>query len=181
MKAVLLIWALFFAFFPSLAQIEDATTPQDENLSLPFRTRNSLIIVRVVLNDTIKVSLALDAHCKSIVLFGRKFDKMLRNSRVALGAEEASNGPLSFNNTLSIGPVTEDNVSILVMPNTNPLNLFTNVNGIISTEFFSRYNLSFDHHKQVMTFEQGEGRPLGLVVHPTSAMNVLNLQNLTLK
>src|SRR5687768_10840525 len=48
-----------------------------EEITLQYRTRNGLIILPVKINDTLKVNLVIDAQCKSVVLFGNRYYKLL--------------------------------------------------------------------------------------------------------
>jgi hypothetical protein len=147
----------------------------DKN-TIEFRTRNSLIIVPVEINDTLHVMLAIDPHCSSVVLFGKKYERLLEGSRPVSTQFPAKyeEGPVSVHNKISVGPVVGENVPILVVPNTNPLNFFTSVHGVIGSHFFATYDFQIDHKKQTLTFLPPGDRSeqLGALTHPKSALDL---------
>mgnify|MGYP003576681688 CR=1 FL=1 len=168
-KVLLVIGMWCFAHHSGFGQSALLTGSNDSTLN--YRTRNTLVIVRVVINDTMKVSLALDVHCRSVVLFGKKLGRQLEASRSLAGIGESKHESLSHNNKISIGPIEKDDVSILVVPNYNPVNFFTNVNGMISTSFFSDYSLMLDHKKQIMVLNPEKGQVPPLVEHPSGPLS----------
>jgi hypothetical protein len=160
---------------PTDASCAIGVEPVEES-TIEFRTRNSLIIVPVVINDTMRVMLAVDPHCSSLVLFGKKYERMVRASLGIHSDDSPSEGVIA-NNKISIGPVIGRNVPILVVANTNPLNFFTSVHGVIGSHYFDGYNLRIDHKKQELTFtpaiDKTQGH-IGQLQNPKSAIDLFN-------
>jgi hypothetical protein len=159
------------------SQRDDLADEQsDDTNTVEFRTRNSLVIVPVKINDTLRVMLAIDPHCTSIVLFGKKYERLLAASSPVstLLPGKHSDGPVSLHNKIAVGPVVGENVPILVVPNSNPLNFFTSVHGVMGSHFFSMYDLHIDHKKQTLTFTPAGDHPvhLGSLTHPRSALDL---------
>lgn len=119
--------------------------------TVDFLKRRSLVVIPVVINDRVRVNLALDPHCQTVVLFGRWYERLLEGKKGRAERNGAERPPLSLFNTISVGPVVEYNVPIVVIPNNNPVNFFTSVNGIIGTRFFNDFDLVMDRRKQTIT------------------------------
>ena len=146
------VWlSLMFLFSISAFAQEEATK---DVYSINFRTRKGLVIVPVMLNDTIRVNLILDPGSKNLVLFGKRYYRKLQrtNGDRVSGEPGASENLVSYNNTVTIGPLSEKDVSIVVVSNTNLINFFNSVNGVIGTDLFEKLNPVVDRRKQVMTF-----------------------------
>lgn len=136
----------------------DSTKNNDSlEVSLQYRTRNHLVIIPVKINDTLKVNLILDAQCKSVILFGKRYHKLLEATRQKSGLQENKLSDskieyISLNNKISVGGMLNENMPIVVMPNINALNFFTSVNGVIGYDFLSRFDVSIDRKTSTITF-----------------------------
>ena len=123
-----------------------------------------------------RVMLAIDPHCSSVVLFGKKYERLV-NASLGISQKDASSEGVIPHNKISIGPVVGKDVAILVVPNTNPLNFFTSVHGVIGSHYFDNYNFRIDHKKQELTFtpaiDKKEGY-IGQLQNPKSAMDIFN-------
>jgi hypothetical protein len=124
-----------------------------KDVTVEFWTRNRLIIIPVMINDTLRVNLAIDPHCRTIVLFGKRFSKLLREARTDAGELSASGDRYD----ISIGPVKRHDVPILVVPNSDPVNFFTSVNGIIGMQHFAGFELIMNRRKQTLTLKPAQG------------------------
>lgn len=136
----------------ALAQ-ETANAESEEDINIVhFYKKNKLIVVPATINDTLTVNFIVDPRCKSVVLFGKRFEKLLKSTRHASQATEAENGSLLLHNKITIGPATTDDIAIAIIPNIDPMNFFTSVHGIIGFELFQNYDITMDKKKQIITF-----------------------------
>jgi hypothetical protein len=155
-----ILHALFLIFFHS-SVFADTTAgfflPDSvQELRIRFRCIDNLIILPVKLNDSIKVNLVLDTGCRNLVLFGKKFEKLLRVNPEkeivfsGLGAGAVVKGHLSLNNKVTIKSVSGQSVPIVVVPGKN---LFAHdVHGIIGYEIFLKFEIEINFKTQTITF-----------------------------
>jgi hypothetical protein len=153
--------------FKGLAQTRD--TPDSlEQVTIDFVKRNSLVIVPVIINERVKVNLILDPYCQTVILFGKRYKKLVEKSKVKIRNRFLWRGkdiePISFDNSISIGPVVGENVPILVVPNSNPINFFTSVNGVIGTHFFGEFDLIIHKRTQTITIKRAVKNSMAEVV-----------------
>jgi hypothetical protein len=153
--------------FKGLAQTRD--TPDSlEQVTIDFVKRNSLVIVPVIINERVKVNLILDPYCQTVILFGKRYKKLVEKSKVKIRNRFLWRGkdiePISFDNSISIGPVVGENVPILVVPNSNPINFFTSVNGVIGTHFFAEFDLIIHKRTQTITIKRAVKNSMAEVV-----------------
>src|SRR5687767_14368562 len=77
-------------------------------MTLHYRAVRNLIILPVIINDSIKVNLILDTGCRNLVLFGKRFQKLLELNPgrqvqfSGLGSGKPVSGFLSLSNKTSI-------------------------------------------------------------------------------
>lgn len=149
---VLLFILIILSSTSSFGQLRKNTRSKTDSLyyTFEFRTRNDLIIVPVTINERLRVDLALDPHCKTMILFGTRYKKIL-NGKKKTSAEKGSDQYFSFHNYVRLGPASEENVTIVVIPNKDAVNFFTGVHGVIGTEMLSSYQVSVDRKKMLMT------------------------------
>jgi hypothetical protein len=175
----IVIVTLAVTHFSFAQPLFEAGADAERPMSVEFRSRNSLIIVHALINDTLRVNLALDPHCRSVILFGKKYSRLLEAS-LAIGRlhsfKDEAGPPVFPHNKLSIGPVVGENVPIVVLPNANPMNFFASVNGVMGTEFFAGFGISIDAKKEIITFIPGvkNNEPLVFVKSQKSAFDLLN-------
>jgi hypothetical protein len=157
LKIISLISALLCAT-ASLGATKIALTDSLNEITLNYRTRNKLMIVPVMINDSIKVNMILDPNCRSIMLFGNRYQSLLKHKRKQPPTIEEKNvqgvhtrDGLSLHNKISIGPAMRENVPIVVLRNQNPFNFFTSVNGVIGYDILAGFELIIDHKKQILT------------------------------
>jgi hypothetical protein len=143
---------------------EATSNESDEEINIVhFYKKNKLIVVPAVINDTLKVNFIVDPRCKSVVLFGKRFEKLLRATRKSDEGNDDTNHQLLLNNKIKIGPATSENIAIAIVPNMDPMNFFTSVHGIIGFDMFGNYDITMDKRKQIITFK------------PTTAQSKLEL------
>src|SRR5688572_27346661 len=77
-------------------------------MTMKYRSVNNLIILPVIINDSIAVNLILDTGCRNLVLFGKRFQKVLPLNKSkeiifsGLGSGAAVKGHLAVDNSVSI-------------------------------------------------------------------------------
>jgi hypothetical protein len=124
-------------------------------ITVPYRTRNNYYVIPVLINDSLSVNLLLDPHCKSVILFGKRYQKLLERKRKnveRLNTSGTKRTPLkSLNNKISIGPALGENISIVVLPNSNPFNFFTSVNGVMGYDILSDCEIIINKKEETMT------------------------------
>ncbi|HYC86709.1 MAG TPA: hypothetical protein VEB86_15860 [Chryseosolibacter sp.] len=134
-----------------------------DEITIEIQKRNSLAIIPVMINGKIRVNLILDPYCQSVILFGKRYARLLEKSKLALHGKSAkvrvgTRGPaLSLSNYVSVGPVLGENLPILVVPNSDALNFFTSVHGVIGTEFFRNYDIEINRRLETMTIKRSQG------------------------
>jgi hypothetical protein len=154
---------------PFTAASQMAVSAQEETINevtVPFRTRNNLLIVPFMINDTIKVNLILDPRCKTIILFGKRYKRWLRDKRRVspentLASESTPDGHpphVSLHNKISIGPATGEDLPIVVVPNSSFFNFFTSVHGVIGADFLADYDVSVNHRAETITIRNSGNR-----------------------
>jgi hypothetical protein len=132
---------------------ETASSESDEDVNIVhFYKKNKLIVVPATINDTLKVNFIVDPRCKSVVLFGKRFEKLLRATNGSRTSTDSKNDLLLLNNKITIGPATTENIAIAIVPNMDPMNFFTSVHGIIGFDLFGNYDITMDKKKQIITF-----------------------------
>jgi hypothetical protein len=152
MSARLIVLLISILNISIVSAQESASGEPDADINIVhFYKKNKLIVVPAIINDTLKVNFIVDPRCKSVVLFGKRFEKLLRP--VHGGATGSSkNDHLLLNNKITIGPATTENIAIAIVPNMDPMNFFTSVHGIIGFNMFGNYDISMDKKKQIITF-----------------------------
>jgi hypothetical protein len=127
-------------------------------MTIKFRSIKNLIILPVTLNDSIEVNLILDTGCRNLVLFGKRFQKLLNahSDKVVqfsgLGSGAPVKGYLSLNNEVSIEAVLGEKVPVVVVPNKNLFSMYNDVHGVIGYEIFQKFEIEINPKKQLITF-----------------------------
>jgi hypothetical protein len=138
-----------------------------ELVSFRYRVVNNLIILPVTINDSIKVNLILDTGCRSLVLFGKRFQKLFRIAQgqaikfSGLGSGDPVYGKLSLDNTVSIDAVIGNNIPIVVVPSQNLFQYYPNVHGVIGYDIFTKFEVEIDSKRQIITFRPAATATLG--------------------
>lgn len=130
-------------------------------MTLRYRTVNTLILLPVVINDSIHVNLILDTGCKNLILFGKKFQKLLKLNAgrqiqfSGLGDGNPVSGFLSLRNKVCIKAVLGKDIPIVVVPKRNLFQEYADVHGVVGYEIFSRFEIELNPGKQVIVFRPG--------------------------
>jgi hypothetical protein len=153
LRAVLISVFLFLPGTRGTGQHFAQTEPAAADSVVNYRTLHDLMIVPVIINQTVRVHLILEPKCKSLILFGKRFYKLLENSNGGTRVPGAvGNGLISFGNQISIGPLMEDDIDIVIVPNYNPMNFFNSVNGIIGPGLLAKFHPIMDAKNQTLIF-----------------------------
>jgi hypothetical protein len=156
LRTVFLLASLFsasIAHSQEFASKKENDGEDEQNINVVhFYKKNKLIVVPAIINDTLKVNFIVDPGCKSVVLFGKRFEKLLKVSRKAGDATETKNDLLLLHNKITIGPATSEDIAIAIVPNMDPMNFFTSVHGIIGFDLFQNYDITMDKKRQTITF-----------------------------
>jgi hypothetical protein len=126
-------------------------------MQLKFRNVRDLIVVPVMINNTVEVNLILDTGCRSLVLFGKKFEKMLNVtdqevSFSGLGAGQPVMGHLSLNNHVSIKSIEGKNVALVVVPDRNLFSAYADVHGVIGYDIFIKFEIEINSRAHLLKF-----------------------------
>jgi|GEM_PF-6529714 len=168
-RGVLLILILSAFFSECLAQAIES--PQKDNTvetTIEIQKRNSLAIIPVVINNSLRVNLILDPYCQSVILFGKRYQRLLEKSKRpkddhSRKFRKNQGTVLSISNSVSIGPVMGENVPILVVPNADAMNFFSSVNGVIGTDFFKHFEIIINKRNETMTIKRSPGTDIGQI------------------
>jgi hypothetical protein len=127
-------------------------------MTLKYRLVRQLIVLPFVINDSIRVNLILDTGCRNLVLFGKRFEKLLkfRTERQVqfsgLGSGAPVYGSLSLSNKVSLQDVLGEKIPIVVVNQRNVLSTFKDVHGIIGYEIFQKFEIEINPERQTITF-----------------------------
>lgn len=129
-----------------------------KEMTVKFRALTNLIILPVTINDSLKVNLILDTGCRNLVLFGKKFEKILsvnKNRPVmfsGLGDGKSVSGHLSLSNKVSINHVLGYNVPVVVVPDKNLFSMYHDVHGVIGYDIFLKFEIEINPQTKEITF-----------------------------
>jgi hypothetical protein len=133
--------------------------PDDvSEVTLRFETINSLIVLPVVINDSVKVNLILDTGCRNLVLFGKRFQKFFNTEPdkkikfSGLGNGNAIEGQLSLNNKVSMSTVIGEQIPVVLISEKNLFALYPNIHGVIGYDIFIKFEIELNPQKQIVTF-----------------------------
>ena len=157
MKKAVFISILIVGFISQAVKAQRAEADSTNEITVSYRTRNNLLVIPFTINESLKVNLLLDPRCKTVILFGKRYRKILRGKyrkNIEFKTPDEVNnisGPVSYDNKISLGPARAENIQIVVVPNTNIFNFFTSVNGVIGSDFLSDYELVIHEQTQTVT------------------------------
>jgi hypothetical protein len=127
-------------------------------MELKFRSVRDLIILPVTINGTIRVNLILDTGCRNLVLFGKRFEKLLHaadGKRVqfsGLGNGESVSGKLSLDNQVSIGSITGNGMPVVVVNEKNLFASYPEIDGIIGYDIFMKFEIEINSRNHKIKF-----------------------------
>lgn len=127
-------------------------------MTIKYRTVNDLIILPVTINDSVEVNLILDTGCSNLVLFGRKFKKLLRidsNRPVVfsgMGNGKPVAGQLSLGNKVSMNHVLGEQIPVVIVGSNNLFENYHNVHGVIGYDIFVKFEVEINARDRIITF-----------------------------
>lgn len=129
-----------------------------EEMTLRYKAVKGLIVLPVIINDSISLNLILDTGCRNLVLFGKRFQKLLQlnPSRQiqfsGLGSGKPVHGFLSLQNKVSIEQVLGESIPVVVVPERNVLGVYENVHGVIGYDIFLKFEIELNTLAKTITF-----------------------------
>ncbi|HEY0654050.1 MAG TPA: retropepsin-like aspartic protease [Chryseosolibacter sp.] len=133
-----------------------------KEMTLRYRSVQNLIVLPVKINDSITVNLILDTGCRNLVLFGKKFKKLMKleDGRPVqfsgLGSGKPVVGALSLYNRISIHQVLGERIPVVVVPSKNVLSHYKDVDGVIGFELFLKFEIELNPRAKTITFRPAE-------------------------
>lgn len=126
--------------------------------SVSYKRTGNLIVFKAILNDSISVNLLFDTGCRSIVLFGKKYQKMFNSRRSrnvtfnGIGNNDAVFGFLVTNNTFQIGGVSGTGIPIVIASANRAITQIGEIDGVIGYDLFSRFEIEVNPLTSKITF-----------------------------
>jgi hypothetical protein len=150
-----------------------------EQVTLRYTCINNLIVLPVVINGNLKVNLILDTGTRSIVLFGKRFEKLFqfipgRNVQFSgMGSGSPVNGKLSINNQVEMTSLIGERISLVVVSGKNIFAGTPKIDGIIGYDIFQRFEVEIDPLQKMITFRSSDSRiiPAGFTQIPMRIEN----------
>lgn len=131
--------------------------------TIGFKLIGNLIVIPVRINDQMDVNLVLDTGGRSLVLFGKNFQKMLtpvpgKEIRLSgYGSAGHRLAKLSLNNTVSVSPdIQGTGIGIILTTDKYffPDDPLTTIHGIIGYQIFSRFVVKIDYPNRLITLSE---------------------------
>jgi hypothetical protein len=157
---------VIFLLLPLLTNIGWANTGPRSGFSLPdtiqeitvrYKNVRNLIVLPMLLNDSIRVNLILDTGCRTLVLFGNRFNKLLQTEPNKVQFSGYGNGSpvfgkVSLYNKISMQQMLGENIPVVIVPNKNMFQNFSSVDGIIGYDILTRFEIEIHPGNQTITF-----------------------------
>jgi hypothetical protein len=130
-------------------------------MTLKYRTIRNLIVLPVTINDSVHVNLILDTGCRNLILFGRKFKKLLRIHSAkeiqfsGLGTGISPTGLLSLGNKVSINDVLGERIPIVIVSSKNVFSTYHDIHGVIGYDIFLKFEIELNAGARTITFRPG--------------------------
>lgn len=134
--------------------------------SLHYFTVDDLIVLPFMINGTIPVNLILDTGCQTLILFGRRFEKVFdlvpdfRVTFSGIGTGHPAVGSVALDNTITMGPILGDQVPIIVVPGKHIFRQHLRVDGLIGYDLFTRFEIEIHPSRQEIVFRPAFHRTL---------------------
>jgi hypothetical protein len=142
-------------------------------MTFRYKAVKNMIVLPVVINDSVSVNLILDTGCRNIVLFGKRFQKLLQlnpNKQIqfsGMGSGSPVMGFLSLSNKISIHEVLGERIPVVVVPSKNVMSYYHNVHGVIGYDIFLKFEIELNPREETITF-----RPAMRATAPAGYMQV---------
>ncbi len=158
-RALLFAFALLTGIATNATPTEGFFLPDSVN-EITFRYKNidNLIVLPVRINDSEVVSLVLDTGCRNLVLFGKRFRKMLAGTDPrtitfsGLGRGKPVTGFITLENDVEFSAVTGKRIAIVVVPERNVFQNNPQIDGVIGYELFLKFEIEINFGQQLITF-----------------------------
>ena len=127
-------------------------------MTLTYRTAGGLIVLPVTINDTVRVNLILDTGCRNLILFGKKFRKLLQMHPTrpvefsGLGTGGPVVGSLSLNNKVSIEQVIGERIPVVVVNDSNLFAHHSKIDGVVGYEIFLKFEIELNARAKTISF-----------------------------
>ena len=129
-----------------------------QEMVLKYHTIRNLIVLPVTINDSVRVNLILDTGCRNLILFGKKFRKLLTiNSAkpirfAGMGSGAPITGMLSLNNKVSVDDVLGKQIPIVVVDHRSIFSKYRNIHGVIGYDIFLKFEIELNARAKTITF-----------------------------
>lgn len=159
-KAYICICLFMLSIFPALADKAGFNFINNKKqTTIRFELIGNLIVIPVKVNDHLDLNLVLDTGGRSLIIFGRHFEKklpVLPDKKIRIqgyGNKDHLSGTLSVNNLVSISEVEGKGIGIAIVQKRNffPYDGATEINGIIGYQIFSRFVVKIDYPNREIT------------------------------
>lgn len=133
-----------------------------KEMTLRYRSVHNLIVLPVTINDSITVNLILDTGCRNLVLFGKKFKKLMRLTDgrpvqfSGLGSGKPVVGNVSLGNKISIYQVLGERIPVVVVSSKNILSSYNDVDGVIGFELFLKFEIELNPVERTIKFRPAQ-------------------------
>jgi hypothetical protein len=158
----LLLFVLSFYFTAASPSAGFFLPDSVKEITFKYASIDNLIIIPAIINDSIHVRLILDTGCRNIVLFGKRFSRLITRSFdkditfSGLGNGRPAKGYVSVENTISINVVQGKRIPIVVVPQRNIFSNISEVDGVVGYEIFSKFEVRINFPKNQITFRSGD-------------------------
>ncbi|ELR69113.1 aspartate aminotransferase [Fulvivirga imtechensis AK7] len=159
-KGYLCIFLIMLCVFPAVADKAGFNFINNKRqTTIRFKLIGNLIVIPVKVNNNLDLNLVLDTGGRSLIIFGRHFEKklpVLPDKKVRIqgyGSKDHLSGNLSINNLVSISDVEGKGIGIAIVHNKNffPYDGATEIHGIIGYQIFSRFVVKIDYPNRNIT------------------------------
>lgn len=129
-----------------------------EEMTIRYRSVRHLMIIPVTINDSVEVNLILDTGCRNLILFGRRFKKLLTIAPgkpvifSGLGTGRAVSGALSIGNKVTIHEVLGEQIPVVIVQNHMIFDKYQNVDGVIGYDIFVKFEIEINPAAKTITF-----------------------------
>lgn len=129
-----------------------------QEITMHYKTVRNLIVLPMIINDSIHVNLILDTGCRTLVLFGNRFQKLLKTEQNKVvqfsgyGNGKPVFGKVSLYNQVSMGAILGVNIPLVIAPNKNMFQNFSNVHGIIGYDILTKFEIEIHPGNETITF-----------------------------
>jgi hypothetical protein len=133
-----------------------------KEMTLRYRSVHNLIVLPVMINDSITVNLILDTGCRNLVLFGKRFKKLMHFDGgrpvqfSGLGSGKPVVGYVSLNNKISIYQVLGERIPVVVVASKNILSNYNDIDGVIGFELFLKFEIELNPAEQTIKFRPAQ-------------------------